>query len=105
MSNAELKADLARADLLRDLAHVREARKRQFAAIVRFVRRREAKGPAKEMMEQIRRDNQLCKLLVDYEDESEIIGVMEFVIDPEIWERAPVDIRQSRREVRNKRKE
>jgi hypothetical protein len=32
-------------------------------------------------MEQIRRDHQLCKLLVDYETESEIVGVMEFVCD------------------------
>ena len=54
MSNAELKCDLAHADLIRDLAHAREAREKQFAAIVRFVRHREASGPAKDMMEQIR---------------------------------------------------
>jgi hypothetical protein len=42
--------------------------KRRFAAIERFVQRREARGPAKEMMEQIRRDNRPCKLLVDYEE-------------------------------------
>jgi len=38
-------------------------------------------GPAKDMMEQIRRDNKLCKLLIDYEDKSEIIGMTEFVRD------------------------
>jgi len=43
--------------------------------------RREAMGPAKDMMEQIRRDNKLCKLLIDYEDKSEIIGMTEFVRD------------------------
>jgi hypothetical protein len=31
------------------------------------------------MMEQIRRDNKLCKLLVDYEEKSEIIGMTAFV--------------------------
>ena len=33
------------------------------------------------MMEQIRRDEKLCQLLVDYETKSEIIGMMEFVRD------------------------
>jgi hypothetical protein len=79
MSGVELKADLALADLIRDLAYAQEARKKQFAAIVRTVRRREASGPATDMMEQIGRDNKLCKLLVDYEAKSEIIGMMEFV--------------------------
>ena len=81
MSNAELKCDLALADLIRDLAHARETREKQFAAIVRLVRRREASGPAKDMMEQIRRDEKLCQLLVDYEAKAEIIGMMEFVRD------------------------
>ena len=81
MSNAELKSDLALADLIRDLAHAQEARKKRFAAIVRFAQRREASGPAKDMMEQIRRDEKLCQLLVDYEAKSEIIGMMEFVRD------------------------
>jgi hypothetical protein len=77
----ELKADLALADLIRDLAHAREAREKQFAAIVRFVRHREAAGPAKDMMKQIRRDEKLCQRLVEYETKSEIIGMMEFVRD------------------------
>lgn len=79
MNSAELKRDLAHADLIRDLAHAREARKKQFGAIVRFVQRREAKGPAGDVMEQIRRDKKLCKLLVDYEEQSEIIGMMDLV--------------------------
>ena len=33
------------------------------------------------MMDQIRRDEKLCKLLVAYEAKSEIIGMIEFVID------------------------
>ncbi len=37
MSNAELKNDLAHADLIRDLALAKEARKKRFDAIVRFV--------------------------------------------------------------------
>jgi hypothetical protein len=81
MSNAELKSCLAPADLIRDLALAQEARKKRFAAIVRFVRRCEASGPAKDMMAQIRRNHQLCKLLFDYESESEIIGMMELVLD------------------------
>ncbi len=81
MSNAELKANRPLADLVRDLAHAQEAREKRFAKIVRFVRHREAKGPAKDMMEQIGRDQKLCKLLVDYEEKSEIIGMMEFVRD------------------------
>lgn len=81
MSNAELENDLAHADLIRDLAHAREARRKQFAAIVRFVRHREASGPARDMVEQIRSDEKLCKLLVNYETKSEIIGMMEFVRD------------------------
>jgi hypothetical protein len=67
MSSAELKCDLAHADLIRDLARAQEARRKQFAAIVRFVRHREASGPARDMMEQIRSDEKLCKLLVNYE--------------------------------------
>jgi hypothetical protein len=31
------------------------------------------------MMQQIRRDEKLCKLLVDYEEQSEIIRMMDFV--------------------------
>ena len=81
MSNAKLKWDLAYADLMRELVDAQKARRKQFAAIVRFVRRREASGPAKDMMEQIRSDKQLCKMLVDYETKSEIIGMMEFVRD------------------------
>ena len=65
IEGARLKADLALADLIRDLAHAQEAREQRFAAVVRFVQHREAKGPAQDMMEQIRRDLQLCKLLVD----------------------------------------
>jgi hypothetical protein len=81
MSNAKLKSAPAPADLIRGLALAQEAREKWFAAIVRLVRRREASEPATDMMEQIRRDHQLCKLLVDYETESEIVGVMEFVCD------------------------
>jgi hypothetical protein len=35
MNSAELKGDLAHADLTRDLAHAREVRRKLFAAIVR----------------------------------------------------------------------
>jgi hypothetical protein len=35
-------------------------------------------------MQQISRDNKLCNLLADYEDRSEIIGMMEFVRDLKI---------------------
>ena len=81
VNNAKLKGDLAIADLTRDLAHAQEAREKQFAAIVRFVQRREAMGAAKDMMAQIRRDERLCRLLVDYEEMSEIIGMRQFVHD------------------------
>jgi hypothetical protein len=67
--------------LCRDLALAQEARRKRFAAIFRFVRRREASGPAKDMMAQIRRDHQLCELLVDYETKSEIISMIELVLD------------------------
>jgi hypothetical protein len=77
----ELKRELALADLIRDMAHAEEARKTLFAKIVRFVQAREAKGPTQDMLEQIRRDQRLCKLLVKYEQESEIIGMMELVRD------------------------
>jgi hypothetical protein len=78
---AQLKCDLAFADLIRDLAHAQEATEKLFAAIVRFVRHRQARGQTRDMMEQIRRDKKLCELLVDYEDKSEVIGMMEFVRD------------------------
>jgi hypothetical protein len=81
MSNSALKNNGASADLIRGLALAQEARRKRFAAIVHFVRRREASGPAKDMMAQIRRDHQLCKLLVDYESKSEIVGMMELVRD------------------------
>jgi hypothetical protein len=81
MDNAELKAELAIADLIRDLAHAKEAGEKHLAKIVRFVRHREATGPAKDMMTQIGRDEKLCRLLVDLEDQSEIIGMTDFVRD------------------------
>ena len=81
MSDAELKNDLTRADLARDLALAQESRQKRFAAIVRFVQRREASEPAKDMMAQIRRDYRLCKMLAEYEDDSENVGMMEFVRD------------------------
>jgi hypothetical protein len=81
VSNAQPKGALALADLIRDLAYAEEARKKLYAAIVRLVQRREADGPAKDMMAQIRRDEKLCKLLVDYEEKSEIIGMTQFVRD------------------------
>ena len=81
MSKVELKANRPLADLVRDLVHAQEAREKRFATIVRYVRHREAMGPAQDMMEQIGRDNKLCKLLVGYEEKSEIIGMMEFVRD------------------------
>jgi len=74
MSKAELKNGLAHADLIRDLARVKDARKKRFAAIVRLVQRREASGPALDMMAQIRRDRQLCKMLVEYEDDPKSSG-------------------------------
>jgi hypothetical protein len=79
MGSDDLKRELALADLIRDLAYAQETRKKLFAAIVRLVQRREAKGPSGDVMEQIRRDKKLCKLLVDYEDRSEIIGMLDFV--------------------------
>lgn len=81
MSSTKLESDLASADLTQSLALAQKAREKVFAAIVRFVRRREASGPATNMMEQIRRDRQLCKLLVEYESESEIIVIIEFTLD------------------------
>jgi hypothetical protein len=77
MSTIDLKDQLALADLVRDLARAEERRKKRFAAVLRFVRRGEAIGPARDFMAQIRRDCRLCQLLVDYETESEIIGMME----------------------------
>ena len=88
MSDTELKSALALADLIRDLAHAKEVREKRFAAIVRVVQRREARGPAKDTMAQIRRDHKLCRLLVDLEDQSEIIGMTEFVRDLKIKETA-----------------
>jgi hypothetical protein len=97
MSNAELKVDLAHADLIRDLALAQEARKKRFAAIVRFVQKREASGRAKDIMEQIGRDNKLCNLLVAYEEKSEIVGMMEFVIDLKNHQVAPPRSRRTAR--------
>ena len=79
MIKGELNGDSTPANLIRDIAIAQEAREKRFAAIVRFVRRCEAMGPAKDMMTQIRRDHRLCKLLYDYETESELIGAMEIV--------------------------
>jgi hypothetical protein len=101
MSDAELKGGLALADLIRDLAHAQEARKKRLAAIVRFVQRREASGPANDVMEQISRDKKLCKLLVDFEDRSEIIGIMEFVRDLRMKAALSKEIRTARLPTRS----
>lgn len=88
-----MKRHLAHADLIRELAHAREAQQKLFAAIIRHVQRREATGPASCVMEQIRRDNKLCRLLVDYEGQSEIVGMIDFVhefkVEPALRGRAP----------------
>ncbi len=63
----ELKNDAA---LIRELPRAKVTRRRRFAAIVRLVQRREASGPAKDMIARIRRDYQLCKMLAEYEDDS-----------------------------------
>jgi hypothetical protein len=81
MNRAELKSELALDELMQELALAEKARRKRFADIVRFVRRCEAAGPAKDMMAQIRRDQRLCKLLVDYEQDSEIVGMLDFVRD------------------------
>ncbi len=80
-TSANAKKRRAPPDLLPDLALAEKVREKRFAAIVRFVRRCQASGSAKNMVEQIRRDIQLCQLLVDYETESEIIGMTVFVRD------------------------
>jgi hypothetical protein len=95
MSNAELKGNIALAALIRDLAHAQAAREKRFAAIVRFVQRREANGPSKDIMAQIRRDNQFCKLLVDFEADSETIGMMEFVTDLKMKSRRGVRVKEA----------
>jgi|ERR1700683_3746440 len=81
MTSAEPKNDPAHANLIFKLARAKKAQEKKFAAIVRLVQRREARGPAKDMMLQIRRDQQLCKTLVEYEEESEIVGMIEFMLD------------------------
>jgi hypothetical protein len=54
MSDTELKSDLALADVIRDIAHAQEARRKRFVALVRLVRHREASGPSNDMMKQLR---------------------------------------------------
>ena len=44
-----------------------------------IVPHREARGRKKTCWDKIRHDDKLCKLLVDYEARSEIIGMMDFV--------------------------
>ncbi len=79
MNTAELKTGLALDKLLQELALAEEVREKRLAATVRFVRRCEATGPAKDMIAQSRRDQRLCQLLAGYD--SEIIGILEFVPD------------------------
>ena len=77
----EMKADLVLADLIRDIAHAQEARRKRFSAIVRFVRQREALGPAKDIIEQVRRDEDFGSFLSITKTGPEIIGMMHFVRD------------------------
>jgi hypothetical protein len=67
----ELTIDLARAKLLQEKC---------FSKIVRFVRWQQKK-PASGSAEQIRRDIRLCELLTEYESQSEIVGMIDFMRD------------------------
>ena len=69
-------AVLREVDLVRKLALHQDAQEKLSAAIIRFVRRCEASGPAKDTMAKNRRDYQLRDLLFYYESESEVIGMM-----------------------------
>jgi hypothetical protein len=84
MSGIKLNSHQVQADLRRDLERAQEARKKLFAAIIHHVRYREAVGRANGVMKQIRRDEKLCKLLVEYEDRSEVIGMMELMFGLDI---------------------
>ena len=80
-----LTLDLARAKLLQEKC---------FSKIVRFVRwqqKRLASGSA----EQIRRDVRLCELLVEYENQSQIVGMIDFLRD--------LTSRQQKRGVKSRR--
>ena len=68
------------AEISQDLERAEECQKKQFAAIVRHVQRREKAGRAKSVIAQIRRDDKLCKLLVEYENGAELIGMMELIM-------------------------
>lgn len=69
--SGELKPDLAHAGLIRDLAH--------FASIVRIVQREKRRDRQMKRWKNRPRSKKLCKRLVEYEDTSEVIGMIELV--------------------------
>ena len=86
----ELTLDLVRAKLLQEKC---------FSKIVRFVRWQQRK-PASGSAEQIRRDVRLCELLTAYEDQSQIVGMIDFLRDLRLREQKR-RVKAGRRAVAN----
>jgi hypothetical protein len=67
-------------DLTRDLESAKAAQEKRFTQIVRYVRRERAR-PATSNAEHMLPDIRLCALLAEYEKSSEIVGMIDFLLD------------------------
>jgi len=66
--------------LRRELESAKAAQEKRFAQIVRYVRRERAR-PATSSAEHMLPDIRLCALLIEYEKNSEIVGMIDFLLD------------------------
>ncbi len=77
--NASMSDEII-AGLTRDLEAAEQAQAMRFAQIVRHVKRERSKPPA-DFGASIRRDMRLATLLVEFENESELVGMIDVVRD------------------------
>lgn len=71
-----------------ELLQAKSLQEKSFSHILRFIRW-QRKNPASGSAEQIRRDIRLCELLTEYESQSEIVGMIEFLSDSRTGEQPP----------------
>ncbi len=93
-AQADLADNTGLETLTLDLARAKLLQEKCFSKIVRFVRWQQKK-PASGSAEQIRRDIRLCELLVEYENQSQIVGMIDFLRD--------LTSRQQKRGVKSRR--
>jgi hypothetical protein len=74
----EPSGNISSESLKLELVQAKSFQEKCFLHVLRFIRW-QRKNPASGGAEQLRRDVRLCELLTEYESQSEIVGMIEFL--------------------------